>query len=53
MPDISPDAYFDDRLDDTLDALYKFGLDDLELIITRHMLDDFGSTVRSAHNDSG
>lgn len=52
LPDISPNAYFDDRLGDTLDALYTFGLGNLELIITRHMLEEFGITVRSAHNDT-
>ncbi len=52
LPDIGPDAYFDDRLGDTLDALYTFGLGDLELISTRHMLEEFGITVRSAHNET-
>ncbi|MCP4398819.1 MAG: IS1634 family transposase [bacterium] len=52
LPDIAPDAYFDDRLGDTLDALYTFGLGDLELIITRHMLEEFGITVHSVHNDT-
>lgn len=52
LPDISPDAYFDDRLGDTLDALYTVGLGDLELIITRHMLEEFAITVGSAHNDT-
>lgn len=52
LPDISPDAYFDDRLGDTLDALYTFGLGNLELLITRHMLEEFDITVHSAHNDT-
>jgi transposase len=52
LPGIAPDAYFDDRLGDTLDALYDAGLGDLELILTRHMLDEFGITVRSIHTDT-
>lgn len=52
LPDISPDAYFDDRLGDTLDALYTFGLGNLELLITRHMLEEFDITVHSAHHDT-
>jgi transposase len=52
LPDIGPEAYFDDRLGDTLDALYNVGLGDLELILTRHMLDEFGLTVRSIHTDT-
>lgn len=52
FPDVTPDAYFDDRLGDTLDALYNVGLGDLELIITRHMLEEFGITVTSAHSDT-
>ncbi len=52
FPDVAPDAYVDDRLGDTLDALYNVGLGDLELIITRHMLEEFGITVTSAHRET-
>jgi transposase len=52
LPDVAAEAYFDDRLGDTLDALYNVGLGDLELIITRHMLEEFGITVTSAHSDT-
>jgi hypothetical protein len=37
FPQIGPDEFFDDRLGDTLDAIYKFGIGNLELLITRHM----------------
>ena len=52
LPHIPSDAYFDDRLGDTLDALYTAGLGDLEVILTRHMLEEFGITVTSAHSDT-
>ena len=34
LPHSPTDAYFDDRLGDTLDARYTAGLGDLELILT-------------------
>ena len=52
LPHIPADAYFDDRLGDTLDALYTAGLGDLELLLTRHMLEEFGISVASAHCDT-
>jgi len=52
FPDVAPEAYFDDRLGDTLDALYNAGLGDLELMLTRHMLEEFGISVTSAHSDT-
>jgi transposase len=52
LPNIAPDAYFDDRLGDTLDALYTRGLGDLELLITRHMIEDFHITAPSVHSDT-
>ena len=39
FPGIKPEAYFVDRLADTLDALYHHGIGDLELELTRHMGD--------------
>jgi len=38
LPQIEPEQYFDDRLADTLDALFAFGIGDLEMLITRHMI---------------
>ncbi len=52
LPHIPADAYFDDRRGDTLDALYTAGLGDLELLLTRHMLEEFGISVASAHCDT-
>ncbi|GAK60260.1 transposase, IS4 family [Candidatus Vecturithrix granuli] len=52
LPHIPPDAYFDDRLGDTLDAIYNAGLGDLELILTRHMLKECTITVNSLHDDT-
>ena len=36
LPEIAPSEYFDDRLADTLDALYNYGLGNLEILITDH-----------------
>ena len=52
FPDIGPEQYFDDRLADTLDALFAFGLGDLEMLITRHMIEDFDIETRVCHNDT-
>ena len=52
LPHITPEQYFDDRLADTLDALYKFGLGDLELLITRHLIDTFQIESHTCHNDT-
>ena len=35
LPGIGPEEYFDDRMADTLDALFAHGIGDLELLITR------------------
>jgi transposase len=52
FPDISPDEYFDDRLGDTLDAIYKFGIGNLELLITRHIIEEFKIQTEICHNDT-
>jgi len=52
LPGIEPQAYFDDRLADTLDALFKRGLGDLELAITKHMIDTFEIQTDVCHNDT-
>ena len=52
FPDISPDEYFDDRLGDTLDAIYKFGIGNLELLITRHIIEVFKIQTEICHNDT-
>lgn len=52
LPKIGPDAYFDDRLADTLDALYDPGLGNIELLLTRHMLTAFEIETSVCHNDT-
>lgn len=52
LPGISPKDYFDDRLADTLDALFKYGLDNLEILITRQMIDAFEIIYDIVHNDT-
>jgi transposase len=52
FPDISPDEYFDDRLGDTLDAIYKYGIGNLELLITRNIIEVFKIQTEICHNDT-
>jgi transposase len=52
LPNVPPEAYFDDRLGDTLDALYRTGLGDLELLMTRRMIEEFQITAPSVHSDT-
>jgi len=43
LPHIKPDQYFDDRLADTLDAVYNYGIGNLEMLIAREMISSLGS----------
>lgn len=52
FPDIAPKEYFDDRLGDTLDALKEYGLGNLELLLTKHMIDVFKIISDICHNDT-
>lgn len=52
LPGIDPEAYFDDRLADTLDALYDFGLGNLETMITKAMIHAFHIKTEICHNDT-
>jgi transposase len=52
LPEIAAEAYFDDRLGDTLDALYDHGLGNLELLLTRHMLTEFEIETTVCHDDT-
>lgn len=52
FPDISPNEYFDDRLGDTLDAIYKYGIGDLEILLTRKMIEVFNIQTEICHNDT-
>ncbi|MDX9787873.1 MAG: hypothetical protein RBT11_13900 [Desulfobacterales bacterium] len=48
----APQDYFDDRLADTLDALYSYGLGNLEGIITNAMINAFDIQTDICHNDT-
>jgi transposase len=52
LPGVSPKEYFDDRLADTLDAISKHGLDNLEIPMTQHMLNEFNIACDAVHNDT-
>jgi len=52
LPGIAPQEYFDDRLADTLDALYDFGLGNLETMITSTIIDAFDIQTEICHNDT-
>jgi transposase len=52
FPWIKPEEYFDDRLADTLDALYNYGLGNLELELTKHMIETFQIQNDTCHNDT-
>jgi transposase len=49
---IAPEAYFDDRLADSLDALFRYGLGNLELQITGHMIEAWQIQTDVCHNDT-
>lgn len=52
LPDIGPEQYFDDRLADTLDALFASGIGDLEMLITQQMIKAFEIENKVCHNDT-
>lgn len=52
FPNIASKEYFDDRLADTLDAIYDYGIGNLEMLITRHMISHFDIRTTVAHNDT-
>ncbi len=52
LPGIDPKEYFDDRLADTLDAIFKYGLGNLEVMITQNMLNEFKIENDICHNDT-
>lgn len=52
LPGIEAKEYFDDRLADTLDAIYKYGIGSLELLTTRQMILQFGIDNNICHNDT-
>ena len=52
LPNIAPEAFFDDRLADSLDAIFSYGIGDLELAITRNMIEVFQIQSTVCHNDT-
>jgi len=52
LPQIEADQYFDDRLADTLDGLFGYGLGDLDMLITGNMIDVFNIESQRCHNDT-
>jgi transposase len=49
---IAPEEYFDDRLADTLDAIYNYGIGNLEMLITQHMIQEFNIKNNICHDDT-
>jgi len=52
LPDIAPEQYFDDRLADTLDAIFEYGIGNLETLITQKMIEEFNIETDLCHNDT-
>lgn len=52
LPHIEPHEYFDDRLADTLNAVYDYGIGNLEMLITRQMISEFKIKNDMCHNDT-
>jgi len=52
LPMIKPEEYFDDRMADTLDALFNFGIGNLDLLLTKHMIEVFQIQSTLCHNDT-
>lgn len=52
LPMIKPEQYFDDRLADTLDALFEFGIGNLDLLLTKQMIEMFQIQSEVCHNDT-
>ena len=52
LPGIAPCEYFDDRLADTLDAIFDYGIGNLETLVTKQMIDEFKIKNEVCHNDT-
>lgn len=50
LPNISAEEYFDDRLADTLDAMFSAGTGDPELLVTKNMIMEFDIQNPVCHN---
>ncbi len=52
LPGIDPEQYFDDRLADSLDAIYDGGIGNLETLLTQKMIHEFDIQCPVCHNDT-
>ena len=52
LPGIAAQEYFDDRLADSLDALFDYGIGNLEMLITQNMIAKFNIVNDVCHNDT-
>ncbi|MGA7875720.1 MAG: DUF4277 domain-containing protein [Desulfoferrobacter sp.] len=52
FPHIKPEEYFDDRLSDTLHALFNYGLGNLEMLLTQNCIKEFEIKTQLCHNDT-
>jgi transposase len=52
LPGIASQEFFDDRLADTLDALFFHGIGDLEMLTTKNMITQFNIDTPICHNDT-
>jgi len=52
LPGIAPKEYFDDRLADTLDAIFDYGIGNLETLVTKRMIHEFNIESDLCHNDT-
>ena len=52
LPSIEAKEYFDDRLADTLDTLFSYGLGNLEMLITKWIIEEFKIENDIVHNDT-
>lgn len=52
LPGIASKEYFDDRLADTLDAIFAYGIGDLEIMLTQNMIVIFDIINKICHNDT-
>jgi transposase len=52
FPQIGAHEYFDDRLADSLDAVFNYGIGNLETLITQRMINEFNIENDLCHNDT-
>ena len=52
LPHIAPHEYFDDRLADTLNAVFDSGIGNLEMLTTKNMITEFKIGSDICHNDT-